>query len=1002
MLMDLFIETLTGVSFELRVSPTETIMSIKSKIQRAEGIPVTQQHLIWQDGELDDHRRLRDYSISGGSTIRLVLGLRGGPLNAHRVPPLRLTPIQLTPSTPPKYKQPIATCNGRISHLSRFNLPTLAPSRMLPKYHSDSMYLDSTKCLSSDADGKKSTNTSNPTDHTTHAKVMLPGLSTHQTEDQSTRNVKCNSNDDALTLNSGHAQTASDASEIELNRLTVKSVPADEETRAKPSTNRSSSPSSESASNDAMLANSKMVPLNSEKSSALSDSVLASENSSALNNGDLVCEHSVPEQVLPPLGYPPLLFSTGISRPSYNSYDFSSYWRLYEPQPLASVSKSFVIRNPFPVVSTTNPARENTPPGTASECESSGYTRISKPNLTSSTERDGDDFSFPRSNPSAGSSALFTSMFSTSGDQLRLPCQTSGNEKFFGQSRYTYHWLRRTSPLLEESEPSRPSVTSVNLWGPEDVDEEDGDESSNHLFGADTERDEDDLDDDDDDSVEVRGAHTYGLDDDDDSLADLEDYLFYYRTGDLLFGPPSLNALYPPYSCYLVRDTCAAADLEADFGVYTTHTTMDTQAKRHPEPTWQQERCQLEEKVNDLKNRMEALRIRRRGKQRLKSGEAVKETSAEASENRFDKNDVSCVGDPDVQLASEFKQPSSNQVSIDALLLASTTCAHRPNTLTVPSRNPPKPTTGTVKSPGPVCHKGQRRRRFGTVTPPELKFLVQSPIQDNLEIQNKTSPRHPITSPPTEPDTSAILTNSLRTSMPAILAPLSPRPNVRRPLSSVVRSFNSTRTVLNTPTALDTTDVSIVQPSTFVLPGSFRPKPPVRVRPPLLATDGESSGSTNRPRTSAILSYVTSLSQPEAKSLFTPINKTTRLRSADESRRLVPADISGSPLIVERPELSCLPPLKRSPTASNEMAPAPRSPPKTTRSPNNSIRRKRCALCLRRIGIVNSYSCRCGRNFCSRHRYAEVHGCPFDYKAEARRALIDSNPVVTAPKLPKI
>ena len=35
--MDLFIETLTGTAFELRVSPFETIMSIKTKIQRLEG-----------------------------------------------------------------------------------------------------------------------------------------------------------------------------------------------------------------------------------------------------------------------------------------------------------------------------------------------------------------------------------------------------------------------------------------------------------------------------------------------------------------------------------------------------------------------------------------------------------------------------------------------------------------------------------------------------------------------------------------------------------------------------------------------------------------------------------------------------------------------------------------------------------------------------------------------------------------------------------------------------
>ena len=35
--MELFIETLTGTAFELRVSPFETILSVKVKIQRLEG-----------------------------------------------------------------------------------------------------------------------------------------------------------------------------------------------------------------------------------------------------------------------------------------------------------------------------------------------------------------------------------------------------------------------------------------------------------------------------------------------------------------------------------------------------------------------------------------------------------------------------------------------------------------------------------------------------------------------------------------------------------------------------------------------------------------------------------------------------------------------------------------------------------------------------------------------------------------------------------------------------
>lgn len=37
MTMELYIETLTGTAFELRVSPFETVMSVKAKIQRLEG-----------------------------------------------------------------------------------------------------------------------------------------------------------------------------------------------------------------------------------------------------------------------------------------------------------------------------------------------------------------------------------------------------------------------------------------------------------------------------------------------------------------------------------------------------------------------------------------------------------------------------------------------------------------------------------------------------------------------------------------------------------------------------------------------------------------------------------------------------------------------------------------------------------------------------------------------------------------------------------------------------
>ncbi|XP_030628185.1 AN1-type zinc finger protein 4 [Chanos chanos] len=83
--MELFIETLTGTSFQLRVCPYETVISVKDKIQRLEGIPVSQQHLIWNSMELEDEYYLRHYNITEGCTLKLVLAMRGGPINTRRV-----------------------------------------------------------------------------------------------------------------------------------------------------------------------------------------------------------------------------------------------------------------------------------------------------------------------------------------------------------------------------------------------------------------------------------------------------------------------------------------------------------------------------------------------------------------------------------------------------------------------------------------------------------------------------------------------------------------------------------------------------------------------------------------------------------------------------------------------------------------------------------------------------------------------------------------------------
>jgi AN1-type zinc finger and ubiquitin domain-containing protein 1 len=85
-LIPINIETLAGSSFELLVSPYEQIQYIKRKIERREGIPISHQHLVWKSSELDDESCLHDYKIEAGTTIKLVLAMRGGPVNTKRVP----------------------------------------------------------------------------------------------------------------------------------------------------------------------------------------------------------------------------------------------------------------------------------------------------------------------------------------------------------------------------------------------------------------------------------------------------------------------------------------------------------------------------------------------------------------------------------------------------------------------------------------------------------------------------------------------------------------------------------------------------------------------------------------------------------------------------------------------------------------------------------------------------------------------------------------------------